>query len=135
MIIFANGKSFEDISVFGSTTVLQNANRRTLEITIAEDKATFEELLSIYTDVSALDTITTKAIVEEDGVISETQNVHLHFTIPVSLGTAFMDGNPVWIMKVAEKTALELTQEKQATDIENIEAALIELAEMEANNG
>ena len=55
--------------------------------------------------------------------------------MPVELKANLLNDVDVVRIKLAQKSALELTQDQQASDIENIEAALIELAEMVANNG
>ena len=62
-------------------------------------------------------------------------SVHLNYTMPVELKANLLNDVDVVRIKLAQKSALELTQDQQASDIENIEAALIELAEMVANNG
>ncbi len=128
MVIFANGKSFNDISVFGNTMNFQGAIRRTLEITIANEDASFDELFGLFSDPSALDVITTKTAETADS--PESQNTHLHFTIPVSLGTSVVADSNVWVMKVAEMSALEIMQAQQAVDIQDTQVALMELAEL-----
>ena len=125
MIKFANGTTYDTIGVYGGEMTLQSAKRRTLEICISKDEATFEELSALYSDAAALDAITTI-----DDVDTSSANLHLHFTIPVSLGLKDFDGEQVWSMKVAEMSALELAQEKQATDIAACEAAIIDIGEL-----
>ena len=125
MIKFANGTTLNTIGVYGGEMTHQSARRRTLEILIATDKATFEELSAIYGDTSALDSITT---INDENPLDT--NLHLHFTIPVSLGLRDFEGEQVWSMKVAEMSTLELAQEKQATDIAACEAAIIDIGEL-----
>ena len=125
MIKFANGTTYSAIGVYGGEMTHQSARRRTLEILIATDKATFDELSALYSDTAALDSITT---IDDEN--PESANMHLHFTIPVSLGLKDFDGEQVWSMKVAEMSALELAQEKQATDIAACEAAIIDIGEL-----
>ena len=125
MVKFANGTTLDTIGVYGGEMTIQSAHRRTLEILVAKDKATFEELSALYSDAAALDSITT---IDDENPSST--NLHLHFTIPVSLGLRDIDGEQVWCMKVAEMSALELAQAQQAADINDTQLALIELADM-----
>lgn len=125
MVKFANGKTYNTIGVYLSEMTLQSARRRALDICIAKDAATFEELSALYSDTAALDAITTI-----DSNNPSSTNLHLHFTIPVSLGLRDIDGEQVWCMKVAEMSALELAQEKQATDIAACEAAIMDIGEI-----
>ena len=125
MVIFANNKTYNAIGVYAGEITLQGAHRRTLDICVSKNDATFEELSELYSNTEALDSITT--VDNEDSSIS---NLHLHYIIPVSLGLKDLDGEQVWSMKVAEISALELAQAVQAADIANHEAALIELAEI-----
>ena len=143
----------------------QNAIRSTLEIRCSTDTTTFDELKALYTDVDALSEMAISEIqsnqkMDQDGnllyIDSETgyettvsegnkpamlereiiQSVHLNYTIPVELKLTTIDDNEVYCMKLAQMSNIEIVQTQQATDIINIEAALIELAEMEvANNG
>ena len=124
MIIFANGKSIETVAVLGATATIQGASRQTLEVLIEQEKATFDELSALYTDPSALNEIT---VIANDG---KSQSLHVHFTIPISLGLKTVEGKALWSMKIAEKSALELAQEAQAADIEAVTAAIIEIGEM-----
>lgn len=125
MVQFANGTTYNAIGVYGGEMTLQNAHRRTLEIRIAKDEATFEELSALYGDTAALDAITTI-----DDVDTTSTNLHLHFTLPVSLGLRGIDGEQVWCMKVAEMSALELAQAQQAGDIAALDAAVMEIGEL-----
>ncbi len=121
-IKFNNGKQFETVAVYGGGMTFQNANRDTLEIRIAEENAAFEELKAVYTDADALSEIEV-----QDG---ETKSLQINYTIPVELGLKQIDGASVWCIKIAQKSALELAQEKQAADINDTQLALIELAGM-----
>ena len=165
MITFKNGKKLETIAIYGGSMQYQNANRSTLEIRCSTDTTTFDELKALYTDADALSEMTISEIqsnqkMDQDGnllyIDSETgeetltaegnepamlskeviQSVHLNYTIPVELKLTTIDDNEVYCMKLAQMSNIEIIQAQQATDITNIEAALIELAEMEvANNG
>lgn len=132
---FKNGIELITIAVYGSTMTFQNANRDTLEFRIAEDKTNFEQLKALYTDSEALSEIEITEIVkyiDEEGneVEKEEKSYHLHYTISVELGLKQINGAPLWCMKVAQKSELELAQAKQAADINDTQLALIELAEL-----
>lgn len=122
MITFANGQTLETIAVYGGTVEYQNARRSCLEIVCAADVLTLEEAKALYKDSAATSEIT----VETDGEIS----VQLNFTLPVELKLTEQDGTEVIRMKLAQKSALEIAQEKQAADINDTQMALIELADM-----
>ena len=62
--------------------------------------------------------------IESDGQTS----VQLDFTLPVSLTLNTLNDIPVVRMKLAQKSALERLQEKQAQDMDDVNAALCELA-------
>ena len=125
MVTFANGTTLDTIGVYGAEMTIQSAHRRTLEIRTSKDKATFEELSALYSNTAALDSITT---IDDENPSST--NLHLHFTIPVSLGLRDIDGEQVWCMKVAEMSALELAQAQQAGDIAALDAAVMEIGEL-----
>lgn len=120
MVTFANGTTLETIAVYGGKIEHQNARRSYLEIVCAADTLTLEEAKALYKDSAATSEIT----IEAEGQTS----VNLDYTLPVELKLTEMDGTEVIRMKLAQKSALEIMQEKQAVDISNNEAALIELA-------
>lgn len=123
MVKFANEKSLETIAVIGGTTQFQNAQRATLEIRAACDETNFEELRAIYTDSKALSEIEVN-----DG--NGGQSLQLDFTLPMELSLKDIDGEQLWCMKLAQRSALEIEQEKQAASINDTQLALIELAGM-----
>ena len=165
MITFKNGKKLDTIAVYGGNMQYQNANRSTLEIRCITSNTTFDELKELYTDVDALSEITISEIqssqkMDADGKLlyidsesgEETtiaegndpamlskevvQSAHLNYTLPVELKLTTIDDKEVYCMKLAQMSSIEIAQAQQTMDITNIEAALIELAEMEvANNG
>ena len=147
-ITFANGTTIETgFAPIGSTTTFQSAYRKTLELRLPVSVISFEEIKALYTDSTAMSEITVtewgkqeqvdpenpEQMIEVDVVVG--QSLHLNFSLPIELTLKNVDGTDLWCAKMAQKSDLEIAQGKQATDIENIEAALIELAEMEANNG
>lgn len=130
MVTFTNGKSIETTAVIGGTTQFQNAQRATLEIRAAYDETNFEELRAIYTDSNAL-----SEIMINDG--NGGQSLQLNFILPMELSIKDIDGEQLWCMKLAQKSALEIAQENQAASINDTQLALIELAGMIGgeNNG
>lgn len=123
MVTFANKKSIETIAVIGGTTQFQNAQRSTLEIRAACDETNFEELRAIYTNSKALSEIEVN-----DG--NGGQSLQLDFTLPMELSLKDIDGEQLWCMKLAQRSALEIAQERQAASINETQLALIELAGM-----
>lgn len=122
MITFANGRQLETIAVYGSSMSFQNAQRSTLELVVSADKITLDEAKSIWKDAEM-----TAEITITDG--NET-SVHLNYTLPVELKANSLDGVDVVRIKLAQKSDLEIAQEKQATDIAACEAAIIDIGEL-----
>ena len=122
MVTFANGRQLETIAVYGSSMSFQNAQRRTLELVVSADKITLDEAKSIWKDAEM-----TTEITITDG--NET-SVHLNYTLPVELKANSLDGVDVVRIKLAQKSDLEIAQEKQATDIAACEAAIIDIGEL-----
>ena len=159
MITFNNGTKLETVSINGGTMQFQSANRSTLEIKCSTKVATFDKLKALYTDANALSVLTISkmqscqradeegnpiyidAATGEDTLVAEgnepamvdvevMQSVHVNFTIPVELKLTTVNDEEVYCMTLAQLSALEITQAKQANDIATNEAALIELAEI-----
>lgn len=122
---FANGKIIKAIP-FGGTALFQGMERNTLEFKIDEDAITYEELLSLYKNSCALSEI---EIVETQDDQITAQSVHLNYSIPMELALSdYNEDKRLWRMKIAQKSSLELAQEKQAIDIDDMQLGLIELA-------
>ena len=131
---FANGKCIE-ATPFGGKILFQGVERNTLEFKIAEDAIAYDELLALYKDTAALSEI--EVVENQEGKIVA-QSVHLNYSIPMELALSdYKEDKRIWRMKVAQKSALELEQEKQAVDINDTQLALIELSNLIGgdNNG
>lgn len=122
MVTFANGRQLETIAVYGSSMSFQNAQRSTLELVVSADKITLDEAKSIWKDAEM-----TAEITITDG--NET-SVHLNYTMPVELKANLLNDVDVVRIKLAQKSDLEIAQEKQATDIAACEAAIIDIGEL-----
>ena len=120
MVTFNNGKQIETVAVYGGTETFQAAQRKTLEIVVSTELLTLDEAKAIWQDSGA----TSEMTIESDGQTS----VQLDFTLPVSLTLNTLNDTPVVRMKLAQKSALEIEQEKQAQDMDDVNAALCELA-------
>ena len=122
MVTFKDGKKVETVAVYGGTETFQAAQRKTLEIVVSAELLTLDEAKAIWQDSGA----TSEMTIESDGQTS----VQLDFTLPVSLTINSLNGAEVVRMKLAQKSALEIEQEKQAHDMDDVNAALCELAEL-----
>ena len=142
-ITFANGKMIEtDFPPIGGATTFQSAYRKTLELRLPASEILFEEIKALYTDSTAMSEITVtewgkqpqadpenpEQTVEVDVVVG--QSLHLNFSLPIELALKNVDGTDLWCAKMAQKSALEIAQEKQATDIAACEAAIIDIGEL-----
>ena len=122
MVTFKNGIQLETVAIYGGTETFQAAQRKTLEIVVSAELLTLDEAKAIWQDSGA----TSEMTIESDGQTS----VQLDFTLPVSLTLNTLNDTPVVRMKLAQKSALEIEQEKQAQDMDDVNAALCELAEL-----
>lgn len=121
-ITFKNGTTLETIAVYGGSMQYQSAQRSTLEIVVNADKLTLEDAKKIWQDSDAAEEITIFS--------DEETSMKINYTIPVELKLCTLDGADVIKMKLAQKSELEIMQEKQSQDIDDVNAALCELAEL-----
>lgn len=129
-ITFKDGKSYETVAVYGGNETYQESRRDTLDIIIPADKITLEEAKALWQDAAATSEITINYSVTEDGKPIAKTGVHINYTLPVSLTLGELDGAQVVRIKLAQKSALEIALEKQAQDMDDVNAALCELAEI-----
>lgn len=144
MITFANGKSYEQLSVLGAVQSFQGQLRNTLALKFLATAITLAEATELYKNADALKEICIAENYTESGTDSEghtvdiertRRSVQLNFTLPVELTLSTEKISPtesaeIVTLKVAQKSALELAQEKQATDIAACEAAIIDIGEL-----
>ena len=122
MVTFNDGRQLETTAVYGGTETYQSAQRKTLELVVSADELTLDEAKAIWQDSNATSEIT----VEDNGESS----VQLNFTLPVSLTLSQMDGADVIRMKLAQKSTLEIMQERHGEDISALDAAILEIGEL-----
>ncbi len=141
MITFANGKSYEQVSVLGAVQSFQGQLRNTLAIKFLASVITLAEATELYKDEDALKEISitetyAETELDSDGNpvnIERTRgSVQLNFTLPVELTLSTEKISPtesaeIITIKLAQKSALELAQERQAVDIAACEAAIIDI--------
>ena len=130
MVTFANGLNFETTVIYAVPADFQGAKRDTLDIAIPADKITLDEAKAIWQNSNATSeiTITYEELVDEKTVTKT--GVHINYTLPMALTLDMLNDKQVVHIKLAQKSALELTQEKQAQDMDDVNAALCELAEL-----
>ena len=128
MITFKNGSSYEEIAVYGAKETFQDAQRDTLDIVLSAEDITLDEAKKLWQNADATSEITIDYSDEE----TTKSSVHINYTLPMVLTLDTLNGRQVVHIKLAQKSALELTQEKQAQDMDDVNAALCELAEIVA---
>lgn len=121
MVTFKNGTQL-NATPYGGTAQFQGALRNTLELHIAAEDADFDTLKTLCTDEDALSEIVT----ETDGK----QGLQLNYTLLIKCGAEVIGDTEMWVVKLAQKSALELAQESQAQEINDTQLALMELAGM-----
>ncbi len=137
MITFNNGKSYEQVAVYGATITFQDARRDSLDIVLKAEDITLDEAKALWTDTAATSalSITSTVAADDDGTQRETTDCYVNYNIPVSLTLNQLNGEDVIHIKLAQMSALEIAQAKQAQDISDANAALCELAELIAGGG
>lgn len=134
MVKFKNGSSYNEVAIYGAKTTYQSAERDTLDIVLSAEDITLDEAKKLWQNADATSEITIDYSDEE----TTKSSVHINYTLPMVLTLDTLNGSQVVHIKLAQKSALELTQEKQAQDMDDVNAALCELAEIIAggeNNG
>lgn len=129
MVTFHNGESYETIRILGGAETYQGQQRKTLEFDFDSETITLDKAKALFKDADALSEIT----VETDGESS----VQLNFSLPLELMLTtkrkrlnLESDDEIIVLRVAQKSALEIAQEKQATDIAACEAAIIDIGEL-----
>ncbi len=130
MVTFANGLNFETTVIYAVPADFQGAKRDTLDIVIPSDKITLDEAKAIWQNADATSEITITYEELVDGKTVTKTGVHINYTLPMALTLDMLNDKQVVHIKLAQKSALELTQEKQAQDMDDVNAALCELAEI-----
>lgn len=142
MITFANGKSYEQVSILGAVQSFQGQLRNTLAIKFLATAITLAEATELYKDEEALKEISITETYTETGLDSEGHtvdiertrgSVQLNYTLPVELTLSTEKISPnesaeIVTIKLAQKSALELAQERMAAELEVTQMAIIELA-------
>ena len=124
-ITFKTGEKFTVKSVWGKSATFQGADRKVLEIRL-DNGEMFEQLKSIYTNPEALTEIYVEEKDDEDNITAS--SYHNNYTLNMELGLKTIDGVQQWVMKLAQKTSLEVMQEQQAIEIENLKKSNKELS-------
>lgn len=129
MVTFNNGESYETIRILGGLETYQGQQRKTLEFVFDGATITLDKAKVLFRDVDALSEI----MVETDGESS----VQLNFSLPLELTLTtkrkrlnMESDDELIVLRVAQKSALEIAQEQQAADINDTQLALIELADI-----
>lgn len=124
---FKDGRTYEVEGVYGGQETYQESQRDTLDIVIPADKVTLDEAKALWQNADATSEIT---INYTDDAGNAKTGVHINYTLPMSLTLDTLNGVQVIHIKLAQKSQLEITQEKQAQDMDDVNAALCELADI-----
>lgn len=129
-ITFKDGTILPIIAVYGNKEVVQNAYRETFEIQIPIGTITYDELSALITSENLSELILTETDDETNEVTA--QFTHSNFTIVIGLGfkTKLEDGSKYLFLSVAQKHDTELAIERLSQDNEDLQAAVMELAEI-----
>lgn len=129
-ITFKDGTTLPTIAVYGNKEVVQNAYRETFEIQIPIGSITYDELSALVTSENLSELILTESDNETNEVTA--QFTHSNFTIVTGLGfkTKPEDGSKYLFLSIAQKHDTELAIEQLQQDNEDVQAALMELADI-----
>lgn len=140
MITFANGKSYEQVSVLGAVQSFQGQLRNTLAMKFRSAAITLAEATELYKNSAALKEISileTCTETDSDGTETEKRrsSVQLNFTLPVELTLSEERITPqesaeIITIKVAQMSALEIMLEKHSADISALDDAVLEIGEL-----
>ena len=109
--------------------MIQNAYRECFEIRIPVEATTYNDLSSLAVPENLSELFLTEKDSETDEVTA--QFSHTHFSIVTGLGMKTAeDGSKFLFLNVAQKSDAELTVEQLLQDNEDIQSALVELAEI-----
>lgn len=127
MIIFNNGKTFEIANPKRSAENIYGAQRSIMEISVNEKNISEDEVREIFYDKNALSIITITDISETGEEISYE---YMNYSLPIYICSYETEGVKTITMKIGQLTATELQQEQLITENEDIQMALIELADL-----
>lgn len=129
-ITFKDGKSYDVVAVYGDKEIYQASKRDTLDIVIPADKITLDEAKELWQSTSATSEITIDYSAVEDGKSVTKTGVHVNYTLPMALTLEELDGAQCVHIKLAQKSALEIMQEKNSADISALDEAILEIGEL-----
>lgn len=129
-ITFQDGTTLPTIAVFGNKEVVQDAYRECFEIRIPTNATTYEGLTALATHENLSELILTETNDETNEITA--QFSYRNFSIVTGLGlkTAPEDGSKYLFLSVAQKSDTELAIEQLRQDNEDVQAALMELADI-----
>lgn len=127
-ITFANGTVLPTIAVHSSVRNVQSAMRNTMEIRIEESATTFEQLKELTTSENLSEVVLTQIQTDDEAGVQEFPYNYTNYTIYLGHGKKIIDNIVMWVLEIAQKTQLEITQEEQTESINDTQLAIIELA-------
>ena len=119
-VTFADGTVVQCAkSAYCGTMDHQGQRRKFLEMYFSTEDIALSELKNIYTNPDMTSSITTKFIEDVGGTEQTSENIHINMTLPVSLGYSTQtDGTELITMRLAQKSDMELMQERQGAVLE-----------------
>lgn len=129
-ITFKNGTTLPTIAVYSKNELIQNAYRECFEIRFPTDAVILDTLSSLDVPENLSELILTEKDDETEEITA--QYSHFNFTIVTGMGmkTTAEDGSKFFFLSVAQKSDAELALEQLMRDNEDIQTALMELAEI-----
>lgn len=129
-IQFKNQVTLPTIAVYSKNELIQNAYRERFEIRFPTDAVTLDTLSSLAVPENVSELILTEKDDETEEITA--QYSHFNFTLIIGMGmkTTPEDGSKFFFLSVAQKSDAELALERLMQDNEDIQTALVELAEI-----
>lgn len=129
-ITFKDGTTLPTIAVYSQRELVQGSYRECFEIRVPIEATTYDELSTLATPENLSELILTETDNETN---SETgKYTHYNFTLVTGMGmkTTPEDGTKYLYLSVAQKSDMELAIEQLRQDNEDVQSALMELADI-----
>lgn len=128
-ITLSNSKVYNHIGVFVGQANYQGSLRRTLEVRISYDETTFDDLRQNFITENLGEIILSSEKINDSGETIVNQYQHLNYSLVMGLGVETIDETDMWVIRLAQRTDLEIMQQTQSDDINMLTECVLEMSE------
>lgn len=135
MIELANGTRLNPIAPYSYKELIQGQQREVFEIHFkadetGEDGYKLEEIVELYRDTTPLSKIGFYEDTPDEEGNYKLLSEHLNFTIAVKFWSETVDDIARYVLKIAQLSDLEITQQSQSDDIAMLTECILEMSEV-----